>query len=212
MTEPHRDTPTETRGPSLDEADAAVILVHGRGATATGILELSDVIGVESVAYLAPQASDRTWYPHSFLEPIDRNEPGRTAGLARLAGSCAEAESMGLARSQVAFVGFSQGACLASEFIAHNPDRYGGLAALSGGLIGEKIATDDYEGDLEEMPVFIGCSDRDPHIPVDRVQETASVFERLNAEVTVKLYPGMGHGINQDELTHVRQLIAGLLP
>ena len=211
MTPPHDDQPVTTAGPRLAEADAVVILVHGRGATAESILSLADEIALSNVAYLAPQAANRTWYPNSFLAPVETNEPGRTSGLEQIGTLLEEAAGAGINPEQAALVGFSQGACLASEYVARRPRRFGGLAALSGGLIGASIDPNSYEGDLEGTPVFLGCSDRDPHIPAERVEETAAIFERLNAEVDTRLYPGMGHGINADELEQVTQLVAALI-
>jgi phospholipase/carboxylesterase len=199
-----------TAGASLDEADAALVLVHGRGATARGILQLTDDVGQPGVVYLAPQAAGNSWYPNSFLAPLESNEPGRASGLQAVEAAVERATDAGILARRVALVGFSQGACLASEFVARRPIRYGGLAALSGGLIGEVVDQGNYAGDLERTPVFLGCSDEDPHIPEQRVHETAAVFERLNGDITKRLYPGMGHGINDDELEAVGEMVAAL--
>jgi phospholipase/carboxylesterase len=201
-----------TAGTALDEADAALVLVHGRGATAQSIIQLTDDVGHSGVAYLAPQAAGNTWYPNSFLAPVESNEPGRSSGLRAIETAVGRAAEAGIPAKQVVFVGFSQGACLASEYVARYPARYGGLAALSGGLIGETIDQAKYTGDLERTPVFLGCSDQDPHIPEQRVHETAAVLEQLNGDVTERLYPGMGHGINEDELDTVAQMVAALVP
>ena len=163
------------------------------------------------VAYLAPQANRNTWYPNPFTAPVESNEPGRTSGLQAVADAVDEANAAGIPTERVALLGFSQGACLGSEFVARNPTRYGGLAALSGGLIGETVDPADYAGDLEGTPAFVGCSDVDPHIPVERVHASADVFERLGADVTKRLYPGMGHTINRDEREHVASMVADLL-
>ncbi|MFB6200843.1 MAG: alpha/beta hydrolase [Halorhabdus sp.] len=211
MTGPHQGQPRETAGASIQSADAAVVLVHGRGATAQGILQMADAFPSHGVTYLAPQAAGNTWYPNPFTAPVESNEPGRTSGIEAIGDAVAEVTATDIPAKQIAVVGFSQGACLASEFVARNPRRYGGLAALSGGLIGESIDPDDYEGDLDGMPVFVGCSDVDPHIPEKRVHETGDVFKRLNADVTKRLYEGMGHGINQDEREYVAGMIAALL-
>jgi len=204
---PHQGEPTRTAGASLEAADAAVVLVHGRGATAASILELAGEFGHEGVAYLAPQAAGRTWYPNSFLAPVETNEPGRSSGLARIDELVADAAAAGLPAERVVLCGFSQGACLASEYVARTPRRYGGLAALSGGLIGESIDPDGYDGDLEGTPAFLGCSDVDPHIPVERVRETTAVLDELGATVDERLYEGMGHTVNDDELAAVSALI-----
>lgn len=210
MTGPHQDQPVETAGSSLDTASAAVIMTHGRGATARGMIQLANEFDQDTVAYLAPQANRRTWYPNSFLAPVESNEPGRSSGLAVLQRLVDETASEGIPSARVMLLGFSQGACLASEFVARNPTRYGGVAVLSGGLIGDEIQIEAYSGDLAGTPVFLGCSDSDPHIPESRVHETADVFDRLSAQVTTRIYEGMGHGINEDEVAHVNQMIESL--
>ncbi|WP_158853777.1 alpha/beta hydrolase [Halorhabdus sp. CUG00001] len=210
MTGPHQGQPLETAGTSIDAAAAAVVLVHGRGATAGSILQMTTELPTDGVAYLAPQAARSTWYPNPFTAPVDTNEPGRTSGLQAIRAAIDRAGNAEISRSAIALVGFSQGACLASEFVAREPRRYGGLAALSGGLIGETIEPESYEGDLDGTPVFLGCSDVDPHIPAERVHETATVFERLDGDVTKRLYEGMGHGINEDERAFVADMIAEL--
>ncbi|GAA0466837.1 dienelactone hydrolase family protein [Halococcus dombrowskii] len=162
------------------------------------------------IAYLAPQAARNTWYPSAFTAPVESNEPGRTSGLQAIVDAVNKANEADIPTDRVMVLGFSQGACLASEFVARTPTRYGGLAVLSGGLIGEEIDPDDYDGDLENAPVFLGCSDVDPHIPEERIHETADVFERLDADVTTRIYEGMGHGINEDELRVVSELLDSL--
>jgi phospholipase/carboxylesterase len=211
VTGPHQGQPLVTAGTDLDEAGAAVVLVHGRGATARSIVRMAEGFHSPGIAYLAPQANRNTWYPNPFTAPVESNEPGRTSGLQAVADAVDEANAAGIPTERVALVGFSQGACLGSEFVARNPRRYGGLAALSGGLIGETIHPEDYEGDLEGTPVFFGCSDVDPHIPEERVHASADVFERLGADVTKRLYPGMGHTINEDESEYVAAMVADLL-
>jgi len=211
MSGPHQDQQLVTAGTSLSEASAAAVLVHGRGATARSIIQMGAEFQADGLALLAPQAARNTWYPNSFLSPVDQNEPGRTSGLQAIADAITEAEEAGIPTDHVLVLGFSQGACLASEFVARNPQRYGGLVALSGGLIGETIDESEYEGDVEETPVFLGCSDVDPHIPQERVDVTASVFEQLNGDVEKRLYEGMGHGVNEDELEYVSSLVADLV-
>lgn len=196
-----------TAGASLDAAEAAVVLVHGRGATAQSIVQLTDEFDQDDIAYLAPQAARNTWYPNAFTAPVESNEPGRTSGLQAIADAISNANEADIPTDHVMLLGFSQGACLASEFVARTPTRYGGLAILSGGLIGDNIDPDDYEGDCENAPVFLGCSDVDPHIPEERVHETADIFEQMDADVTTRLYEGMGHGINEDELRAVSSLL-----
>lgn len=211
MNGPHQDQSLVTAGASLDDASAALVLVHGRGATAQSIIQMADEFHQDGIAYLAPQAARNTWYPNSFLAPVESNEPGRSSGLQAVADAVSKANEAGISTDRVMVLGFSQGACLASEFVGRNPNRYGGLAALSGGLIGESVDSDDYEGDLEGTPVFLGCSDVDPHIPEERVHESATIFEQLNGDVTKRLYEGMGHGINQDEVDHVTEMVANLV-
>lgn len=211
MTGPHQDQPLVTAGVPLDVAEGALILVHGRGATAQSIVQMADEFHQDGVAYLAPQAARNTWYPNAFTAPVESNEPGRTSGLQAIRDAVSEANEAGIPLDRVMVLGFSQGACLASEFVARNPRRYGGLAVLSGGVLGESVVPDDYDGGLEGAPVFLGCSDVDPHIPEERVHESATIFDQLNGDVTKRLYEGMGHGINQDEIDHVSKMVARLV-
>lgn len=204
---PHQGQPVLSAGRSLDEAKAAMVLVHGRGATAQSILELGAVLDHPDFAYLAPQASGNTWYPYSFLAPIPQNEPGITSGLQAVADVVATIEAAGIPAEKIVIGGFSQGACLASEFVARNARRYGGLLAFSGGLIGPPGTQREYEGSLAGTPVFIGCSDTDPHIPLVRVTETAETLADLDASVYKKIYPGMGHTINQDEIDQAMKIV-----
>lgn len=212
--DPHRDQPVLIAGAPVEEARAALILVHGRGASAGDIMTLVPEIDQPGFAYLAPQAADFTWYPYSFLAPIAQNEPGLSSGLAVLAELVAQLGEAGLPPEQVFLLGFSQGACLALEFVARNRRRYGGIVGLSGGLIGpegtnwmEPGAVLEGAGPLAGTPVFLGCSDTDPHIPKERVLESVQVLGDLGAQVTYRLYPGMGHTVNQDELDVVREML-----
>ncbi|WP_284008472.1 alpha/beta hydrolase [Haloarcula pelagica] len=211
MSGPHQGQDLVTAGTPLSDARAAVVLVHGRGATAQSIVQMGTDVHADGVALLAPQAARNTWYPNSFLAPVEDNEPGRSSGLQAVDDAVETAIDAGIPREAVLVGGFSQGACLASEYVARNPRRYGGLAALSGGLIGETVDPESYEGDIEGTPVFIGCSDVDPHIPIERVHATTETFERLGGDVDERIYGGMGHGVNQDELDAVADLVAGLL-
>jgi len=208
---PHQGQQLVTAGTPLDEADAALVLVHGRGATARSIVQMGQEVHREGIALLAPQAARNTWYPNSFLAPVERNEPGRTSGLQAVGDAVERAVEAGIDRERILLLGFSQGACLASEYVARNPRRYGGLVALSGGLIGETVDPTSYEGDIERTPVFIGCSDVDPHIPLERVKETSEAFELLHGDVDERIYEGMGHGVNEDEMDAVSDLVAGLV-
>lgn len=194
---PHADRTPATAGVPLDEADAAVIALHGRGATAGSVLQVVSQLDVDGVAAIAPQAARNTWYPAGFMEPIEENEPWLSAALEAVTDVRDAVDEAGIPAERTVLLGFSQGARLASEFVAQNARRYGGLVAFSGGLIGPPGTPRDYEGDLDGTPVFLGCSDRDPHVPEDRVHETAEVLEGLGADVTKRLYPGMGHTIKR---------------
>jgi len=209
---PHQGTEPRRAGVPPEEARAGVVLLHGRGATARGILDLAREIDVDGVAYLAPPANGNAWYPQSFLAPVSANEPGRTSGLQAIGDAVGTLTEAGVPADRVVLGGFSQGACLATEFAARNPRRYGGAFALSGGLIGESVDVEDYaggnEGAMDGTPVFLGCSDVDPHIPEERVHDTREVFEALGADVTERIYEGMGHTVNRDELEHVREIVA----
>ncbi|WP_200530799.1 dienelactone hydrolase family protein [Halorubrum sp. LN27] len=222
--DPHADEPLVTAGAAVEAADAAVVLVHGRGATARSIVEFGEQIaGDGDVAIFAPQAAANTWYPNSFLAPVADNEPGRSSGLRAVGRAVEAATDAGIPTERVLVGGFSQGACLASEFVARNPTRYGGLAVLSGGLIGESIDRDDYvshaaaavDGEaadaLAGTPAFLGCSDVDPHIPEERVHETTEVLEALGGDVDERIYEGMGHGINEEETDAVSAMVTDLV-
>lgn len=196
------------RGPALAEARLVVILVHGRGGSATDMLGLADEFRATDVAYLAPQAAGQTWYPYSFMSPIHRNEPGISSGLGVLVGLVEAAGKQGAPPDRVVMLGFSQGACLTLEFAARHARRYGGVIGLSGGLIGPPGTPRDYWGSFDGTPVFLGCSDIDPHIPVERVRESAEVFRGLGATVDERIYPGMEHTVNRDEIEAINLLLA----
>ncbi|WP_276274142.1 alpha/beta hydrolase [Haloarcula litorea] len=211
MTGPHQDRPLVTAGAPLDAAEAALVLVHGRGSTAGSIVQMADEFHRHGVAYFAPQAARNTWYPNRFTAPVESNEPGRSSGLEAIDDAVSEANDAGIPTERVIVLGFSQGACLACEYVARNPRSYGGLAVLSGGLIGESIDRGDYQGDLKGTPVFLGCSDVDPHIPEERVHQSAEVFQQLDGTVVKRLYEGMSHSINQDEREYVSGMVADLV-
>jgi predicted esterase len=173
------------------------------------MLGLSGEFAVDDVLYLAPQASDNTWYPFSFLSPIDRNEPGISSGMRVISELLDKLTSDGMQPNRVVILGFSQGACLSLEFAARHAQRFGGVVALSGGLIGPPGTPRNYPGSLDATPVFLGCSDVDPHIPVERVRESADVFRRLAARVDERIYRGMGHTVNADEIDAVNAMLAG---
>ena len=185
-----------------------MILLHGRGAGADDILALADEFLTTDVAYLAPRASGNTWYPHSFLTPIERNEPWLGSALALLSGLVGALGEQGVATERIGFLGFSQGACLALEFAARHARRYATVVGLSGGVIGPPGTPRNYTGQFDGMPVFLGCSDVDQHIPLERVHETAEVYTSMGASVDERIYRGMGHAVNSDEIAAVRALLA----
>ena len=191
-------------GADPSKALGVVLLIHGRGATAESMLPLSGAMGHDGLCYLAPQAEGHTWYPQSFMAPKEANEPYLTRALDRAAAIIADLLATGLTASQLAVIGFSQGACLTSETVLRNPRHYGFVGILSGGAIGPPGTPRDYAGSLSGAPVFLGCSDHDPHIPLARVKETTLCFMKLGATVTERIYPGASHGINEDELVHLR--------
>ncbi len=205
---PHQGQPVLVAGESLDKATAAMVMLHGRGAAAEDILALAAEFKQPDFAYIAPQAARNSWYPNSFLAPIASNEPGLSSGLAVIAAILAQLADAGIPAERTMLLGFSQGACLALEFAARNARRYGGLVGLSGGLIGPDDTPRNYGGSLEGTPVFLGCSDNDFHIPRERVEQSAEVFKRLGANVTTRLYPGLGHTVNRDEIRFVQGMMA----
>lgn len=211
MKGPHQGQPVRTTGAPLDGARAAMVMVHGRGASADSILTLAPALDRPGFAYLAPQAAGGTWYPNSFLAPIPSNEPGITSGMQAIRDVLETIAAAGIPAERTMLLGFSQGACLATEFAARHARRYGGIAALSGGLIGPDGTPRDYEGSMAGTPVFLGCSDVDFHIPKERVQLSAEVMERIGAEVNMRLYPGMGHLVNEDEIANVQAIMDRLL-
>jgi len=208
---PHETTPVVATGAVLSDAKAAMIITHGRGDSAENILMLAREFWRDDFAYLAPQAAGSSWYPLSFLSPIPQNEPGITSGLKKLGAVLKSIEDAGISPEKTVLLGFSQGACLSLEYAARNARRYGGVVALSGGLIGPNGTPRDYEGSLNETPVFLGCSDVDFHIPVERVHESTAVMKKLGGDVTERIYPGMGHTINSDEMAFVRDLMQNLV-
>ena len=197
-------------GAPIGAARAAMVMVHGRGASARSILELAGAFDARDVAYIAPEAQSGTWYPYSFMSPISRNEPYLSNALQTLSGVVEDLERAGVPSERIVLLGFSQGACLALEFAARNARRFGGVIALSGGLIGPEGTPRNYPGSLVGTPVFLGCSDVDSHIPLTRVHESADVLRKLGGDVTEKIYPGMGHTIVQDEVDHVKKILSGI--
>ena len=204
---PHAGQPIVQAGAPLGRAPAVAIMVHGRNAAPANILDLVPRLARPHVTYLAPAAAGRTWYPHSFLAEIASNEPGLSSGLTVLESLVARAEAAGIPRTKIVLLGFSQGACLALEFAARNPTTYAAVVGLSGGLIGPPGTSRHYPGSLDGTPVFLGCSDIDPHIPLDRVNESADVFARMGARVDKRIYPGMAHTIIAAEIDAVDTLL-----
>jgi phospholipase/carboxylesterase len=197
-------------GAPIGAARAAVVLVHGRGASAEGMLSLADALAARDVAYVAPQASGHSWYPYSFLAPIAQNEPYLTNALNTISGVVGELGAQGVADERIVLLGFSQGACLALEYAARNARRFGGIVGFSGGLIGPEGMPRDHSGSLAGAPVFLGCSDIDSHIPLARVHESAEVLRKLGGQVSEQIYPGMGHTIIQDEIVHAQKILAAI--
>jgi predicted esterase len=208
-TDPHANQPVLRHGPAPADARLSAILVHGRGASAEDILSLAEELKLPDVAWLAPQAAGSTWYPYSFLAPIAQNEPGITSGLNKIGSIIETLEREGVVRRRIALLGFSQGACLSLEFAARHAQRFAAVIGLSGGLVGPPGTPRDYGGSMDGTPVFLGCSDIDPHIPLARVHESAEIFRRLGAAVDERIYPGMGHLVNRDELDAVSALLRG---
>lgn len=196
-----------TAGEPLGTAQAVVIMMHGRGATAGSILDLAAYLPLPGIAYIAPQATGNVWYPYSFLVPLEQNEPWLTAALARVTEIVDYLTAAGVQERKIMLLGFSQGASLSLEWTARNARPLGAVFGLSGGLIGPPGMKREYPGSREGTEVFLGCSDVDFHIPKERVQESAAVFTSMNASVTMRLYPNMDHTVNDDEITFVREAI-----
>jgi phospholipase/carboxylesterase len=208
MTQLHANQPLYTAGPPLASAQAAMILLHGRGASAQDILSLTGHFDPGSVAYLAPQAAGSQWYPNRFIAPIASNEPWLSSALARIEAILAQVQAAGIPVERTFLLGFSQGACLALEYAARHPQPYGGVFGLSGALIENGDQPRTYSGSLAAAPVFLGCSDVDFHIPLERVLRSAQIFRDLGATVTERIYPGMGHTVNEDEIRLIQELLS----
>lgn len=197
-----------TKGASLEDASQAMLMIHGRGATAEGILDLSKHLKVDGFALLAPQATMNTWYPHNFMAPVAQNEPGLSSALEVIGEIVSDIIQAGIAPENFYFLGFSQGACLASEFAARNAQKYGGVFVLSGGVIGEQVNMGHYQGDFKGTPILLGCSDVDAHIPLGRVKESAQIFKEMGAEVEERIYPNAHHTIFKDEIEFVNEVLS----
>jgi len=207
----HESQPVHTIGTALDNAKAAMVMIHGRGGGPQSILTLANHIDTMGFVYLAPEASSWTWYPQRFLVPRAQNEPFLSSALEKVGSVVSQIEDSGIPSKKIMLLGFSQGACLALEYAARNPRQYGGVVALSGGLIGADDELEGYPGVLENTPVFLGCSDVDFHIPVQRVYDSTKILQKLGANVEERIYPGMGHTINQDEVDYVRGMMEAVI-
>jgi len=206
----HQGQPVLSAGEPLENAKAAMVLAHGRGATARDILSLAAEIKQPGFAYLAPQAAGNSWWPRRFIDPIASNQPELTSAMQVIGELLKHLAGAGIPAERTMLLGFSQGACLVLEYAARNAGRYGGIAGLSGGLIGPDGTPRDYAGSLDGTPVFLGCSDVDFHIPKARVLHTAEVLQKLGAEVSTRLYPNMDHTVNADEVEFVRGMMERL--
>jgi len=209
---PHQGQSIRTAGELPGRAQAAMVMMHGRGARAEDILSLTESLPQIGFAYFAPQAAENTWYPNRFLVALSENEPWLSSALAFVGAVLAQVASAGIPPQRTFLLGFSQGACLTLEYAARNARPYGGLVGLSGALIGPDETPRAYKGSLEGTPVFLGCSDVDFHVPKERVSQTAEVFRRLDGEVTERLYPDMAHTINQDEIDFIRSMMRTMVP
>ncbi|HLK20675.1 MAG TPA: dienelactone hydrolase family protein [Bryobacteraceae bacterium] len=205
--DPHKDTGVLHFGKPLNEAQGAVVLLHGRGGSAEDILSIARLLNLPDLAYLAPQAASNTWYPNSFLAAVEQNEPWLTSALRKVESTVRMANDGGVSTDRITIAGFSQGACLTSEFVARHPQRYAAAIAFTGGLIGPPGADLSHTGDLAGTPAFFGSGDPDPHVPWQRVQESAAIFEKMNAAVTLRRYPHRPHTISREEIAEAAQLM-----
>ena len=204
---PHQGQPIRTAGAPLASAHAAMLMLHGRGGSARDILSLAGELEQTGFAYLAPEAAENAWYPNRFFVPVEHNEPWLSSALSFVGDVFSQIVNAGIRPERVILLGFSQGACLALEFAARNAQRYGGVVALSGALIGSDDAPRDYKGSLEHTQIFLGCSDVDVHIPKERVQHAAGILRDLGGNVTERFYPDAGHSVNHDEIKFVRSMM-----
>ncbi len=194
-------------GKPLQEADKALIMIHGRGADARDILGIASHLNVQEYALFAPEATNNTWYPYSFMAPPEQNEPWLSSALNLVKEAVDAATEQGISAENIYFLGFSQGACLALEFVARNAKKFGGVVALTGGLIGDKIDQDNYTGNFNSTPIFMGTGNPDPHVPIERVKESAIILEKMNAKVHLKVYDGKAHSVSQDEIDEANRLV-----
>jgi phospholipase/carboxylesterase len=194
-------------GRPLSKDSKVLIFLHGRGGNAEEMFSLSSALDIKEFTLLAPQATNNTWYPYSFLAPPKQNEPWLSSALNLLKELVDDLIAKGIPTERIYFLGFSQGACLTLEFVTRNANKYGGVVAFTGGLIGDKIYHENYKGDFQNTSIFIGTSNPDPHVPVERVYATTNILKSMNADVTEKVYSNMGHTINQDEIDHANKLV-----
>lgn len=196
-----------TAGKPLNEATKALIMIHGRGGDARDILGLASHLNVSDYALLAPEATNNTWYPNSFLAKPEQNEPWLSSALDLLKATVEQVTTQGIKAENIYFLGFSQGACLTLEFVTRNAQKFGGVVAFTGGLIGDEVNTKNYSGDFNGTPIFIGTGNPDPHVPLERVNESVRILEKMNAKVSLKVYNGRPHTISQDEIEEANTLI-----
>lgn len=204
---PHQQQHIVRFGSLEEDAKAAIIMIHPRGSTAQDILSLAHEINVPELSFIAPQAKNNTWYPYSFLSPLSQNEPYLSSALAVIDSVVEMLIQKGLNSQNIYLLGFSQGACLGLEYAARNPQKYGGVFGLSGGLIGDVLDFSNYAGDFEETEIFLGCSDVDPYIPLSRINETEEILKKLGANVTRRIYKDMTHTITYDEIEFINSTI-----
>jgi predicted esterase len=209
--DPHAGQSVAKAGPAAENADLVLLLLHGRGATAQSMLSLYDALKLEAVSALAPQAAGNSWYPQSFLAPLEANQPFLDSALGRIESLVNDLIADGIPSERIALLGFSQGACLTLEFVARHPRPYGAVMGLTGGLVGPPGTPRNYPGSLAGTPVFLGAGDPDPHVPFERVKETQAILNRMGAEVELRRYPGMPHTIDDDELEACRALLRHII-
>ena len=197
----------KTSGKPLEQAEKVLIMIHGRGGSAQDILSLSQHLNVEDYALLAPQATNGSWYPFSFIAPVEQNEPWLSSAIETVGKTLKTALDAGIKAENIYFFGFSQGACLSLEFLARNAQKFGGAVAIIGGIIGDKINRENYRGDFAQTPIFLGTSNPDFHVPVERVYATANILKEMNADVTEKVYANFGHSINEEEIELANSIV-----
>jgi phospholipase/carboxylesterase len=197
----------KTSGKPLEQAEKVLIMIHGRGGSAQDILSLSQYLNVEDYALLAPQATNGSWYPFSFIAPVEQNEPWLSSAIETVGKTVKTALDAGIKAENIYFFGFSQGACLSLEFLARNAQKFGGAVAIIGGVIGDKINRENYRGDFAQTPIFLGTSNPDFHVPVERVYATANILKEMNADVKEKVFTNFGHSINEEEIELANSIV-----